>query len=154
MDDPVAIIKQDHQEVGALFEQYQSAADADEKQRVFQQIAQGLGQHAEMEETILYPVMVQAFGADTVDQNMEEHTGMKQALGDLGAMSPGSEMDQKMQELISGVMGHVRLEEEDELPKLQAQLTADQLSDLGRRMTEFKQSSAYRPGTRGQTPTQ
>jgi hemerythrin superfamily protein len=142
MDDPVAIIRQDHQEVSALFEQYQSAADTAEKQRIFQQIAQGLGQHAEMEEQVLYPQMVDALGADKVDQNYDEHTEMKEALADLGAMSPGEEMDQKMQELMSDVMSHVRLEEEDELPAIQQQLSAEQLSELGRRMTEFKQSSS------------
>jgi hemerythrin superfamily protein len=141
MDDPVAIIKQDHQEVGALFGQYQSATDDAEKQRIFVQIAQGLSQHAEMEEQVLYPRMQEALGEDKVEQNLDEHTEMKQAIGELQATPPGPEMDQKMEQLISDVLEHVRLEEEDELPELQQMLTPDQLAEIGQRMAEFKRSA-------------
>jgi hypothetical protein len=39
-----------------------SRRDADERHRILQQIAQWLGQHAEMEEKVLYPLMTEALG--------------------------------------------------------------------------------------------
>jgi hemerythrin superfamily protein len=35
---------------------------------IFQQIAGGLSQHAEMEEKVLYPQLSEALGADKVEQ--------------------------------------------------------------------------------------
>jgi hypothetical protein len=67
---------------------------------------------------------------------------MKEALAELETMSPGEAMDQRMQGLISDVLDHVRLEEQDELPRLQQELTQEQLAELGRRMAEFKQATA------------
>lgn len=139
MADAVSVIKQDHQMVGQLFEQYGQAQDSSTKQDLVRQITDGLAQHAEMEEKVLYPRMEQALGADEMSQNVDEHNMMRQALGQLAGMSPDDpEYDQTVQNLIANVMDHVRLEEEDELPRLQQQLSQEELDRIGEEMERFK----------------
>jgi hemerythrin superfamily protein len=137
--DAVSVIKEDHQAVAGLFEQFRQAADASEKQRIVQQITEALGQHADMEEQVLYPRMQELLGQEEVGQNYQEHDMMRQSLGEIGSMSadqPG--FDEAVEALISKVMDHVRLEEQDELPQLQQQIGQDELDQLGQQMEQFK----------------
>jgi len=137
--DAVTVIKQDHQMVGQLFELYQQAQDAPTKQDLVRQITDGLALHAEMEEQVLYPKMEQALGADEMSRNVEEHNEMREGLAQLASMSPDqADYDQTVQTLIKGVMDHVRLEEEDELPRLQQQLSQEELEQIGSEMERFK----------------
>ncbi len=139
MADAVSVIKQDHQMVGQLFEQYGQAQDSSAKQDLVRQITEGLGQHAEMEEQVLYPRMEQALSADEMSKNVEEHNMMRQALGQLANMSAeDAACDETVQGLIASVLDHVRLEEEDELPRLQQKLSQEELDRIGEEMERFK----------------
>ncbi len=139
MADAVSVIKQDHQMVGQLFEQYGQAQDSSAKQDLVRQITEGLGQHAEMEEQVLYPRMEQALSADEMSKNVEEHNMMRQALGQLANMSAeDAAYDETVQGLIASVLDHVWLEEEDELPRLQQKLSQEELDRIGEEMERFK----------------
>jgi hemerythrin superfamily protein len=140
--DAVEVIKQDHQVVGQLFQQYQVESEPSAKARLVEQITQGLAQHAEMEETILYPAMQDVMGKAQMAENVDEHNTMRRLLGQLGSMSPDApDYDQTVQELMTDVLAHVRLEEEDELPQVQQALGQEKLDQLGSDMEEFKRRS-------------
>ena len=129
--------------VAQLFEQYQAESHASAKGRLVEQITQGLAQHAEMEETILYPAMQEVMGQQQMQENVDEHNQMRGLLGQLASMTPGDDnFDQTVEQLIAAVMDHVRLEEEDELPQLQQTLAQETLDRLGAEMEEFKARSA------------
>src|SRR5204863_296358 len=109
MADAVTVIKQDHQSVGQLFEEYHQAQDSATKGELVRQMTQGLGTHADMEEQILYPRMGEALGKEMVDQNLEEHNTLRQLLGELSAMTPDqSGFDATVEQLISAVLEHVQ----------------------------------------------
>ncbi len=87
--------------------------------------------------------MREALGPNQMDQNVEEHDKMREALGKLSSLTPEDpDYDMTVEQLISDVMEHVRLEEEDELPQVQQSLSEEELQALGEEMERFKQSPA------------
>src|SRR5262245_26810653 len=76
--DATQLLKQDHDTVGSMFEEFESA-DADRKFELAAEICQALTVHATIEEEIFYPQVRAAVDAEDVMLEAEvEHDGIKQ----------------------------------------------------------------------------
>jgi hemerythrin superfamily protein len=143
MADALEVIEQDHRAVGELFERYQAETDPATRAALVEQIAQGLARHAQMEEQILYPRLEKVLGASLLQQNVSEHNRMREALERLSSLSSiDPSFDLTVEQLMSEVLDHVRLEEEEELPQVRKQLGDEELQRLGQLMQEFRQSQS------------
>ena len=141
--DATELLRNDHEEVKQLFDDYQSLVDDDapdeERQELAEQICNALTVHTTIEEEIFYPAAREAIDdADLLDEAEVEHASAKELIEQIQGMQPSDDLyDAKVKVLGEYVKHHVR-EEEDELFPQVDEADVD-LEELGQQMAERKQ---------------
>ena len=119
--DAIALLTQDHKNVKALFEQYDSLSDRSRasKKKLATQICLELTKHATAEEEIFYPAVREATGDDDlVDEATVEHASAKELIAQILSMNPDEDLyDAKVKVLSEQIEHHVGEEEGDMFPK-------------------------------------
>jgi hemerythrin superfamily protein len=121
--DAVSLLKADHREVDELVQRYERAR-SDRKEAIARQICLALTVHAQLEEEMLYPAAREVLGendADLVDEADVEHATIKRLVSEVERSSPKDSLyDAKVKVIGEYVKHHVREEEKELFPKLQA----------------------------------
>jgi len=121
--DAIALLKADHKEVKALFEQYKTLVESEEigeeRQALAQQICLLLTVHATAEEEIFYPAARAAIDEpDLLDEAEVEHASAKDLIAQIEAMNPDDALyDAKVTVLGEYIDHHVKEEEGQMFPK-------------------------------------
>ncbi|HET9795831.1 MAG TPA: hemerythrin domain-containing protein [Thermoanaerobaculia bacterium] len=142
--DATKLLKQDHDEVRALFKEYEKAGDraVAKKEKLAAQICEALTVHAEIEEEIFYPAVKAARSEevkDEVREAVEEHKIVKTLVAEIGKMKPSDEQfDAKMTVLKESVEHHASEEEEEMFKQARKNLSKDRLEELGEEMEARK----------------
>jgi hemerythrin superfamily protein len=114
--DAVALLKADHKQVKAWFEQFEKSRSDKIKQQLADNICKALTVHTEIEEEIFYP----AFIAATKDKDMHheaivEHDGAKKLIAEIESSSTADDyFDSKVHVLSEMIKHHVKEEEQAE----------------------------------------
>ncbi|WP_119153034.1 hemerythrin domain-containing protein [Caldimonas tepidiphila] len=130
-------IRMDHTSVLAVFHKYHADSPANIKQGLVDQACMALEIHAQLEEEIFYPAL-RAISTDSevLAKSVPEHDEMRRLIAQLRSMEPTDpDYDRTFMELMRDVVHHVADEETVLLPAAE-KLLADQLDDIGARMTE------------------
>jgi len=120
--DAVAMLKDDHAEVHAWFEEYEGLGDRANvsKAKLVKKICQALTIHAQIEEEIFYPAVREAGKdkeEDMVDEAVVEHASAKDLIAQLQEMDPEDDLyDAKVKVLGELIDHHVEEEEEEMFP--------------------------------------
>jgi hemerythrin superfamily protein len=138
--DAVALLKQDHRTVSALFDEFEKA-DEEEQSAIAQRVCQLLTVHATIEEELLYPAAKEAFedeeDEDLVNEAEVEHGSAKELIAKIEAMSSDDEHFKATVMVLGEYIKHHVKEEEGELfPQLKK--TELDLKELGSRLSERK----------------
>jgi hemerythrin-like domain-containing protein len=137
------LLKQDHEKVSGLFEKLEPTTERGVKTReeLFTQLKQELDVHAEIEETILYPVLKEAQETEDITlEAYEEHNVVKQLLSELDELPKDDETwGAKLKVLQENVEHHVEEEEGEMFKKARKVLSEEQIEELGTRMEAAKQ---------------
>jgi hemerythrin superfamily protein len=149
-DDVLAVLKQDHDNVKALFEQAfaKEAGDAAIAD-IVRQIVSELKLHTEAEETIFYPALkAKAIDGDAEDAKEEvleayvEHGSVKELIAQIEELTPADESYKAVLTVMSELVQHHVEEEESEMFKRARKLLAkDELSSIGEQVTALKESA-------------
>jgi len=120
--DAVALLKADHEEVHAMFEEYEGLGDRANvsKNKLVAQICKALTIHTQIEEEIFYPAVRAASEEteDMVDEAVVEHASAKDLIAQLEEMDPEDDLyDAKVKVLGELIDHHVEEEEEEMFPK-------------------------------------
>ncbi len=140
--DPLAIrlLKADHREVEAMFDEYEQLESDREKQALFDRIALALKVHTQIEEEILYPESRGEVEDDLIDEAYVEHDGAKKLIAEIEAMKPGEEFyDAKVKVLGEYIKHHVKEEEQPGGFFAQAKKGDEDLEAMGERMAARKE---------------
>ena len=140
--DPLAItlLKKDHREVDAWFDEYEQLEDNAEKLALFNQIALALKVHTQIEEEIFYPEERADVEEDMLDEAYVEHDGAKKLIAEIEAMKPGEEFyDAKVKVLGEYIKHHVKEEEQPGGIFAQAKKGDEDLEAMGERMKARKE---------------
>jgi hemerythrin superfamily protein len=143
--DAVALIKEDHRKVEALFREYEQSGDRALKtrQRLVEEMSRELEVHATLEEESFYPAVeakAKHDGKELVHEAVEEHHLVKITIGELAELTPEDEaFDAKVQVLMENVRHHVEEEESELLPQAEQLLGQDDLVRIGEVMAVRKQ---------------
>ena len=132
--DATKLLKTQHAEAKGLFKKYESAKDSNQKQTLFEQIADALAGHCTIEEKIFYPSVYVGPLADVLEDAVEEHLAAKRVIADLLAMKAGDQFDARMTVLQEQIEHHVEEEEGSLFPKVEKSFPAEELSAMGDRM--------------------
>ena len=116
------MLKADHKEVHAWFEEYETLGDRANvsKSKLVKKICQALTIHTRLEEEIFYPA-VRAAGKDKeddmVDEAVVEHASAKDLIAQLEEMDPEDDLyDAKVKVLGELIDHHVEEEEKEMFP--------------------------------------
>nr|MBA4770209.1 hemerythrin domain-containing protein [Sphingobium sp.] len=110
--DAIALLKADHREVEALFEQFESAKGGKRKEDIARKICLELKIHTMIEEEIFYPAFRGRIEDDTLDEAYVEHDGAKVLVNDIEAGSADEDFyDAKVKVLSEEIKHHVHEEE-------------------------------------------
>ena len=118
--DAIAILKEDHRRVKALFGDFEKAETQREKTKIAAQAILELKIHTEIEEKIFYPVARKALNkalgkkdsTDMMNEADEEHHVAKLLIAELHTMKPGDDhWEAKFTVLSENILHHVKEEE-------------------------------------------
>jgi hemerythrin superfamily protein len=139
MAEAVDMLREDHDKVKNLFDEFEDA-DENEKEQIVHTAINELTIHAALEEEIFYPAVRQVLDDDEqLDEALEEHHVVKLLIAELEDMKPGDErFDAKFKVLAESVRHHIEEEESEVLPKAEKSDELD-LQSLGEQMMERKQ---------------
>lgn len=148
--DALNLLKDDHQRVSGIFEEYRKTTDRAKKtrQKLVQQMIGELSAHAYIEEHVFYPAVKEAGGdlEDEVLEAVEEHHIVKWVLSELSALDPEAEnFDAKVTVLMENVEHHVEEEEKTMFPAVRKALSKPELEDLGERLDQVKRQAPRQP---------
>jgi hemerythrin-like domain-containing protein len=138
--DAIALLKEDHAKVNALFEQYEKSRSATKKQSIVATICRELTIHAMVEEEIFYPAVKAALkDKELVPEAIVEHATLKEFIAKLDGRLPEGEMfDAQVKVLGEYVKHHVKEEQNEMFPK--ARKTRLDLAALGEQILDRKQA--------------
>ena len=135
------LLEQDHREVEEWFDQYDELKEDDNRKgKLAEKICLALKVHAQIEEEIFYPQARDATNDnDLIDEAVVEHATVKNLIGEIEAMEVGEELyDAKMRVLGEMVKHHIREEEEELFPELEA--AQMDLGAVGKEIAERKEA--------------
>src|SRR4051794_40817002 len=114
----VALLKEDHERVKKLFDQFEETKGRAAKRKIVRQALTELKVHATLEEELFYPSVRKPVGKEIMNEADEEHHVAKLLIAELDTMD-GSEshFDAKFLVLAENVRHHIREEENEMLPK-------------------------------------
>ena len=138
----IDLLKKDHDDVDALFEDYQlladGASDNGDRRALSTRICGMLAVHAMIEEEIFYPAARKAdVDADLLDEAEIEHGAVKQLIAEIGAAKTSDALyDARVKVLGEYVRHHVKEEESELFPACRA--SDMDMTELGARLQERK----------------
>ena len=110
--DAIAMLKDDHRKVEALFAKFEKAKDAGTKKSLATQICTELTVHTIIEEEIFYPACNGEVEDDLRHESYVEHDGAKVLIAELEGSDPSDEFySAKMKVLSEQIKHHVKEEE-------------------------------------------
>ena len=114
----IDMLKEDHQKVKELFEQFESA-EGSERAEIAATAIMELEIHAELEEKLIYPAIRQEIDEDDMmNEAVEEHHLVHVLIKELKKLKPADEIFQAKFTVLGELVKHHIEEEEDEmLPK-------------------------------------
>jgi hemerythrin superfamily protein len=122
IQDAIALLKADHREVKAMFEQYEKTESDKDKQELASKICRALTVHAQIEEEIFYPAAYDALDDDDLlDEAEVEHGSAKELIAQIESSSPSEPLfDAKVKVLGEYIDHHVKEEENELFPECRA----------------------------------
>jgi hemerythrin superfamily protein len=141
--DAIDLLKKDHDDVDALFKDYEMLAEGDgesgaDRRALSTQICGMLAVHALIEEEIFYPAARQAkVDSDLLDEAEIEHGSAKQLIAEIGAAKSSEPLyDARVKVLGEYIRHHVK-EEESELFPACREADMD-MAEIGARLEKRK----------------
>lgn len=142
--DPIALLKEDHDKVKKLFDEFEQATNKRSKHRIAREALVELEVHAGIEEEIFYPAFQAESEAEEsesiVIEAEEEHHVVHVLIEELKSMPDDDEgrFEAKFTVLAENVRHHIKEEEDEMLPKAK-KLGKERLQELGAEMASRKQ---------------
>ncbi len=149
-NDAIVLLKADHKEMKAIFRQFQKAGedDARKKGELVGRMIELLTVHTYLENELVYPEVRGQLPdlEDDILESFEEHHVADVLCAELSTMKADHErFDAKTTVLIENVLHHIEEEEQEWFPKVREGMTRKQLSDLGERMLQARQTAPRSP---------
>jgi hemerythrin superfamily protein len=140
-EDAIALLKADHRQVEAWFEQFESTRSADRKKKLAGQICQALEVHTEIEEEIFYPAFLAATEEEDIHHEAEiEHDSAKKLIAEIEDSGPDDDYyDAKVKVLSEMIKHHVKEEEQRDGMFAKARQSDMDLKELGAQLAARKQ---------------
>jgi hemerythrin superfamily protein len=147
--DAIALLKADHREVEAWFEQFEKTRSDAKKKDLATKICTALKAHTTIEEEIFYPAFLEATSDKDMHHEAEvEHDGAKKLIAEIEASGPEDEyFDARVKVLSEMIKHHVKEEEARDGMFAEARKSDMDLQELGERLKARKEQIMSGTGT-------
>lgn len=141
---PVSIIKDDHENVREMFEEYKGM-DYEDKKSQADKICENLAVHMSMEEENFYPEVekISTEAEDMIADAQEEHDEIRSHMTDIMEADTEEDLDDHVGMMEEGFLHHIAEEEGGILPLAENNLKDDFIK-MGAKMAGFKTSTKGR----------
>jgi hemerythrin superfamily protein len=152
--DAIALLKADHRQVAAWFDEFENSRSPDKKATLAHQICKALTAHTMIEEQIFYPAFLKATRDKALHHEAQiEHQGAKALIVQIENSGPRDEFfDSKVKVLSEMIKHHVKEEEQTDGMFAEAKKSKMDLVALGREMQKRKQEILGRGDEKSSAP--
>jgi len=140
-------IKKDHRELEEAYHKYKSAPNMEEGKKWFNQFLWEICRHSVAEEVIMYNMLesIDDYGKQLSEESREGHRKLKVMLEDLRKEKNDAEFDRKFDAVYKELMDHIKLEEGEDLPYLQKNISLEKRQAAARVFAMKKNLVPTRP---------
>lgn len=131
MNDPIAILKEDHREAAALLKSLANSKPSATRRKTNAKLVAALVLHMSIEEKLVYPLIAKRVGQEDAREAEIEHGLARDGLAKMTEFVDEPGYGAAVAMLTAGIKHHVKEEETDVFPKLKAKLSRDELIALG-----------------------
>jgi hemerythrin superfamily protein len=146
--DVVDELTADHREATALLDQLLTTSDPQTRRDMADTVITELVRHSVAEEMYVYPVMRDQVpgGAEEVDHDIEEHKELERTMKELeGCAADDPRFPALVSELRDQLHHHATDEENDQFPKLRANVSREKLLQMREQVDTAKKLAPTRP---------
>src|SRR3954469_10439212 len=127
----IDLLKKQHEEAKELLSALEEA-EVEDKEELFEKLADALAMHAAIEEQHFYPATKDDRTEELLQEAVEEHLSVKRLIADLLDMPPSeAQVDAKVKVLKEQLEHHIEEEESELFPEVKKAHRAQELDDLG-----------------------
>lgn len=141
MNDPIAILKQDHREVAAMLKTLAAGRPGARRQATVDKLVGALGLHMQIEEDDIYPLVAKLVDREDAEEGGIEHQLMRDGISRVEQLVAAPGFGAAVAMLTAGIKHHVREEEHDMFPALKRKLDRESLRALGDEVAAAKKGS-------------
>jgi hemerythrin superfamily protein len=136
------LLKQQHEDVKALFKALDAGDSEDKKIEIFEELASSLVAHDAIERELFYPACEEALGMDSqLGEALVEHGVVEFSLYEADQAAGKPDFEFKCHVLEEILEHHLEEEENELFPRVEKRIGAEQLQELGRQMEQrFEQA--------------
>jgi len=131
MNDPIAMLKQQHREATEMLRTLAESKPGSRRNRTIEQLVNALTMHLDFEERELYPLVSQRVGEEEAQEARVEHELARTGLAKLQELADAPGFGAAVAMLTAGIRHHVREEETEIFPELKRKVDREQLRALG-----------------------
>jgi hemerythrin superfamily protein len=146
--DVVDELTADHREATALLDDILTTSDPTARRDLADTVITELVRHSVAEEMYVYPVMRDHVpgGAEEVEHDVEEHKELERTMKGLERCDAGdAQFEQLIRQLREQLHHHATDEENDQFPKLRANVSREKLVDMREQVEKAKKLAPTRP---------
>jgi hemerythrin superfamily protein len=138
--DAIALLKGDHRQVEAWFEEFESSRSDAKKKTLATNICQALKVHTQIESEVFYPAFLEATEEEDIHHEaVVEHDGAKKLIAEIEASGPEDDYyDAKVKVLSEMIKHHVNEEEQRDGMFAKARQSDMDLKALGEQLAARK----------------
>jgi hemerythrin-like domain-containing protein len=146
MPDAAEILMQQHREVEAMFERFNTEGDPS----IAMTICEEIDRHATLEEQLVYPELDRRVDHSMAREARQEHDEARRLISEITKADAASdEFVELVQRLEQAIQHHVAEEEHEVFPKMREELGRDRMAQLGGELREAMSAApASAPGGR------
>jgi hemerythrin superfamily protein len=131
MNDPIAMLKQDHREASVLLKQLAESKPGPTRRKNTEKLVAALTLHMAIEEELIYPLVAERVGREEEHEAETEHALAREGLSKMSELVDEAGFGAAVAMVTAGIKHHVKEEETEMFPKLKSKLERSELAELG-----------------------
>jgi hemerythrin-like domain-containing protein len=140
VNDPIAMLKRDHQEVSAMLKELADSKPGAARHKTTTKVSAALTLHMQIEEQLVYPLVAERVGEEEEHEAETEHTLARDGVAKMNELVDEPGFGAAVAMVTAGIKHHVKEEETEVFPALKAKLERDELAKLGDEVAAAKEA--------------
>jgi hemerythrin-like domain-containing protein len=131
MNDPIAMLKQDHRDAAAMLKELADSKPGAARRKTTEKLVAALTLHMTIEEQLVYPLVAERVGEEEEQEAETEHKLAREGLAKMSQLVSEGGYGAAVAMVTAGIKHHVKEEETEIFPDLKSKLDRTELASLG-----------------------